>query len=236
MYKLPIQKVKDISKHWRYILMGIIVLVLLITLRVKNSKIQKLRTENSISSVLLDTISVYKNKLGTVTYEKQAFSVKLSALKDSYERLDDNSKSLLDKIDVLEKEKLLLSASNIDQVVELDTVYIAEPSEVDTINNTITFKDSTEFFQYDFLVEIEPPLLKMNKISFPNELYISHKCSDQKDKILISVVNSSDYYKINNIDSYIIPMDKKKSQFKTYVTIGGVCIGIGAIGTLILLN
>jgi hypothetical protein len=225
---------KLIIKYWGYILLLIIIIFLIIKIQFKNSKIEKLETQNNISLTLLDTIKVYKNKLNTLTYEKQSFNIKFNALEKEYDRLDKNSKNLVDKIRILEKEKNLISATNIYQSAVIDSLINNWPI-IDETNHTLTFYDSTTFLQYNMLVNLQPPSLNIRKLTLPNELFISYKKS--KESISVGVTNSSPYYKINDISSYIIPLDgNKKVPFKRYFIISGVSVVIGGTAALLLFN
>lgn len=102
-----------IKKYW-YI--GIILIISIwfgIDHYTQIKKVEKLSAENNILSVLNDTIKVYKNRLGTLSYEKEAFNTDLKALKKSYTILDKNSKELLNTISSLEREKKIITATNI---------------------------------------------------------------------------------------------------------------------------
>lgn len=60
----------------------------------------------------------------------------------------------------------------------------------------------------------------IKNISIPNTLYVSH--TFQEDKIIVSVNNSNDkYYKVNDINSYIIPIEqRRKSDWLTSGLVG----------------
>jgi hypothetical protein len=227
--------IQIVKKYWGYILLVIIIIFLVIKIQFKNSKIEHLETQNNISLTLLDSLKIYKNKLNTLTYEKQSFNVKFNALEKEYDRLDKNSKHLVDKIRILEKEKSLISASNIHQSVIIDSLINNWPV-IDEINHTLTFHDSTTFLQYNMLVYLQPPSLNIKKLSLPNELYISHKFTE--NGVSVKVVNSNDkYFKVNDITSYIIPLEgNKKVPVKRYFMIGGIGVFIGGTTALLLFN
>lgn len=223
-----------IKKYWAYVILLVIITILIISGWIDKNKIKKLQTENNISNVLLDSMDVYKNKLGTLTAEKQAFNVKLKDLEKAYDRLDKNSKELINKIDVLEKKNKLIEATNIHQSVVIDSLYNNKPI-VDKVKGTLTFSDNTKYLQYNFLVNTKQESLLIQNLYLPNELYISH--SFTKEGISVKVTNSNDkYFKTNDINSYIIPLDKAKFKLKPYLIVGGVGITIGAVGALFLIK
>jgi len=223
-----------IKKYWLYILLAGIIIFLVIKVQVYTRKVNKLQAQNNISLTLLDTVKVYKNKLNTLTYETQSFNVKYNTLEKEYDRLDKGAKKLVDKINILEKEKNLISAANIQLEAKIDSLINNWPI-IDEVNHTLTFYDSTTYLQYKFLINLQPPSLNIKNLTLPNELYISYK--KKNDAISIGVTNSSPYYKVNDINSYIIPLEaNKRVPFKRYFIIGGVGVGIGAIGTLLLIK
>jgi hypothetical protein len=227
-----------IKKHWKYIFLIILIIYLIISIRIKDAKIYRLGVQNSISETLLDTVKIYKNKLDELTYEKQAFNVKFSELKNSYDRLDEEGKAFVNRIRILENEnKKLIAATSVSQIITVDTIINIEPIK-DTINNTLQFKSDpkNEFLTYDFLIGIVPPKLTIQELTMKNDIYISHKFNNDNTRVLVNVNNSNPYFTVNDINSYVIPIDKK-SHFKNYVVVGGVGIGIGIglTGALLLL-
>lgn len=197
---------------------------------IQSKKISKLVAENSVLSAVNDTLKVYKNKLGTLTYQKQAINVKFTDLKRMYDLLDKNNKELFNKMSLLEKTNKLITATNIKQEAVIDSLLNVKPIEVSP--NLFQFSDSTKYLQYKMFVNtVQPknPTLLIDKLSIPNSLYVSHKF--EKDKIIVSVSNSNDkYYRVNDINSYIIPIEKKKKD--NWLTYG--LIGFGG-GILIML-
>lgn len=224
-----------LKKYKGYVLLGIIIIFLIIKIQFKTNKINKLEEQNNISLTLLDSVKVYKNKLNILTYEIKTFNVKYSSLEKEYDRLDKGAKNLVDKIKLLEKEKELIDATVVEQQVVIDSLYNNKPI-VDKIKGTLNFIDSTQYLKYNFLVNTKKESLLIQNLTIPNQLYISH--SFNKDGVSVKVVNSNDkYFKINDINSYIIPLEKhKKPPFKRYIIIGGLGVVIGGTATLLLLN
>ena len=228
-------------KHWKNVALVILIVFLVVSVKIKNNKINNLISENNIANTLLDTVTTYKNKLNELTYEKQAFNVKFSDLKNSYDKLDQSNKDFIDRIRILENEnKKLIAATSISQIVEVDPI-IDTTAIIDTVNNTLQFKDvvlnvdKDTLLKYDFLINTLSPKLTIQELSMPNILYISHKFNSDNTGVLVDVTNSNDYFKVNDINSYVIPIDKK-SHIKTYIKVGGISFAIGITGALILLN
>jgi hypothetical protein len=212
-----------------------------LSLGIKNRKINELTSQNNIQAVLLDTMVERTNKLGTVTAEKEAFHVELSSLQKKYNTLNAGSKELLDKINILEKKKALIQATNIHQQAIIDSLINNKPI-IDIPKGTVTYRDSlynkdkSIKLRYDFLIRMLDYQLTIRKLEMPNTLYISHKYSSDKTRVLVNVVNSNEYFKTLDIDSYIIPLEPNKSHFKTYLILGGVGIGVGIITALVFLK
>lgn len=188
---------------------------------IQSNKIRELKAKNNILSAVNDTLKVYKNKLGTLSSEKEAINVDYKALKGSYAILNSGYKELFDKIVLLENKNKLISATNIKQAATIDSLLNSKPIEV--APNYFQFKDSTEYLQYSMFFNTsipKTPTLLIEKINVPNNLYVSHRF--EKDKVIVSVNNSNDkYYKVNDINSYIIPIEqKKKSDWLTSGLVG----------------
>ena len=198
---------------------------------IQSNKISKLQAQNSVLIAVNDTLRVYKNKLGSLTYEKQAINVKYTDLKKMYDLLDKGNKELFDKMTTLERKNKLITATNIKQSVTIDSLLNVKPIEVSS--NLFQFKDSTKYLQYSMFFNTstpKSPTLLIDRINIPNSIYVSHKF--EKDKIIVSVSNSNDkYYRINDINSYIIPIEAKKK--KSNWLMSGL-IGFGG-GILIML-
>ena len=68
---------------------------------IQSNKISKLQAQNSVLIAVNDTLRVYKNKLGSLTYEKQAINVKYTdlkkklILKDEYFELEKKYKDII---------------------------------------------------------------------------------------------------------------------------------------------
>lgn len=122
-----INLMKFLKNYWLYIgLIGVIIF-LIINTKISINKINDLKAQNNILSVLQDSLHIYKNKLNQLTYEKQAFNVTLKKLQDSYGRLDTNNKELVNTINKLEKRNKLITATIIRQEVVIDSLLNTTP-------------------------------------------------------------------------------------------------------------
>jgi len=207
----------------------------------KTNEIAELNAKNNIQAVLLDTMTVRSNKLGSITAEKEAYEVELSFLQKDYDKLNAGSKELLNKIKVLENKKLLIEATNISQKAKIDSLInnkpnINKPKGIVTYKDSIYNKDKTVKLKYEFIVRMLDYQLTIKSIEMPNKLYISHKYSKDKSKVLVDVINSNEYFKTLDIDGYIISLNRNTSHFKTYLMIGGIGVGMGIITGLVFLK
>ena len=239
-----LKKVLEVLKKYSWTLLIILFVICLwmwVILGIKDRKINELASQNNIQAVLLDTMVERTNKLGTITTEKEAFQVQLSFLEKKYNTLNARSKELLDKINTLEKKKELIQATNIHQRAVIDSLINNKPI-IDIPKGTVTYRDSlynkdkSVKLRYEFLVRMLDYQLTIRKIEMPNTLYISHKYSSDKTRVLVNVVNSNEYFKTLDIDSYIIPLEPNNSHFKTYLIVGGVGVGVGIITALVFLK
>ena len=217
---------------------------------------KKYSTELKLREALLDSMVISKNKHGELVAEKRTLQGELSDLTSDNVKLNDDQKELLGRVKTLQKEKTVISAALVRQGVrigELENI-IASATEIDTINNTISFieNDTTKDFQYDLMVShvkpinLEtPPTLRFNNIYFPNTQIVtfSFDKNERKDyPISFSVSNSNPYYQTYNIESYAIkglsqenvnPTGWQKfgkffTQYGKYmlVGVGGVALGV----------
>ena len=213
-----------IKKYWSILVILILCIGFGVYYYTTNNKLIDLKAKANILSVLNDSIKVYKNKIGTLSYEREAFNVELKTLKKNYNILDKKSKELVNTISSLEKEKNLISATIIDQEAKIDSLINNNPTKIS--DKIYQFKDSTKYLSYNMFLNIsQSPSLLIKSLSIPNNLYISHKFYE--DKILVTVTNSNEkYYKVNDINSYIIPINKQKKNNSLLYGIGGFIGGV----------
>lgn len=226
--------IKYIKNNW-FLILTIIVLVIysIIYHKISENKISHLSKQNNIYSVQADSLKIYKNKLDEVTYEKQSLILTNKDIKNNYDLLDKNNKELVNKIKVLEKEEKVVSATNIDQTSKLDSIVDNHPANIDTVNSLINFVKDEKFLKYNITVNTKTPSLLIQSLEQPNKLFLTYAFNDKG--VSVKVTNSNPAYSVNNISSYIIPIEKPH-KFKTAVRWGTIGIGVGIVGTLFLLK
>jgi hypothetical protein len=85
-------------------------------------------------------------------------------------------------------------------------------------DTSIQFTSITPDFEYDLTVfnvkpiDLKIPKLTLNHIVFPNTQTVNFHWKEEKDgyPISFSVVNTNQYFKVNDIQSYAIPSLKKE--------------------------
>lgn len=222
-----------IKEYWKYITIIFLVIFLIISNNIKNEKISVLSQQNNILSVQEDSLKIYKNKLNETTYEKQSLTLTIKDLKNNSDILNNDNKKLLNKILALEKEKKVIAAVNISQIAHLDSILDDNPVVIDTTGHLIRFVKDEQFLKYNILVNYKSPFLLIQSLEQPNELFLSY--SFNESGINVKVTNSNPNFGVNNINSYIIPI-KKQNKFKTAFKWGTIGIGVGVVGTLLLIN
>ncbi len=219
---------------------------------IEDAKDSELKAVNVIKALTDSTIH-YKNQYDEAVAEKKSIQIDFSDLTNKNFSLTENQKELVERIKVLNKDKEVISAALIEANAEINKLRGSGIVTIDTTMKTVNFNDSVaKYFKYDITIEnVSPinikPVIVFNSLSLPNKQLINFHWNDNDKKngkpVSFSVSNSNPYYKIYNIDSYIIPeveMDVIKPNFwnrtknffkESGSTIGkigiGVAIGIG---------
>lgn len=183
----------------------------------------ELASEVKLKEALLDDVNTYRTKEGHWISEKRTLQLEITdvnnLLNDTVINLTDTQKELLNNIKNLKDRNNIISAALIDLEIELDSIVHDGITIVDTTNNTVTFSDayvdSTKQFDYGLTISnVVPfpkkaiPKLRFDSLSFQNKQFIKFYWEDNKKSgypISFSVTNSNGFFKINDIDSYVIP-------------------------------
>jgi cell division protein FtsB len=251
-------------------LSGIIIIILAIFLFAGGgyhiSRTDDLKDEISQRDKLIialkDSMRVSTDENGRLVSEKRTLQAEIFDLKDKNLNLSKNQKKLVKEVDQLRKKIDIIVAALIDETLKVDSLTKLIPTNIDTVNKLIVFKDKNEKVSYDMVVnnvlpsdtaKTKRPELVINKLEFPNEKLIEFHWGDRKDgyPVSFSVRNTNPYMQTNDIDSYAIPelqkpdtkpnnWQKIKRWFtrtgdKVLIFVGGVVVGtIG--GTIIGAN
>lgn len=245
----------------RWAILGILILLFIgIVLwnvqknRINELKIEK-RDEIKLRNALVDSLNTYKNKEDDWVYEKLSLQVSIKRLEDINGNLNTNQQKLLKRINEVEKDNMVISAALINAEFIIDSLMLGGVV-IDSTNKTIEFSDTLNpnlrysfkiFNVVPFSLDTEPEFL-IKKLSLPNDQFIDFKWEDNKKEgypVSFSVTNSNEYYKVYDINSYIIPSIRKddidpttwqkitqwfetKGKIVGYVA-GGVIIGSGGM-------
>lgn len=182
-----------------------------------NNLNDKYDTEILLRNAMQDTIKTYENKYGEVVDEKLTLQGNLKRINELYDKLSDNQKKLVDRLNNSEKDRKILAAANVKLQFEIDSLKnIISVGVVDTLNKTITFKESYPEIKYEFVVSNVLPYNKNIKVEhkivslyIPNEQLIEFHYNNKQRRdnfpVSFSITNTNKYMKTYDIDSYIIP-------------------------------
>lgn len=248
-------------KNWKIKDILVIILIFLIIIGgfqyFSNNKKwnDKYNSEIKLREALADSVEYFETENGELVAEKRTIQGDLDDLLKENVNLNKNQEALLNTVKRLNKEwnneREIWAAARIEYETLIDSLdnVIATASSIDTVNNTISFvqTDTAAHFIYDLDVlgvrpfsNYEIPQLRFNKIDFPNIQTITFQFDKNKRKdypISFSVINTNQYYKVYNVDSYTIPGIQKEVVNPTgfqkvwkWIKINGKYILIGATG------
>jgi hypothetical protein len=205
---------------------------------------------NKLISALNAEMKTYKNIYDEVVSEKLTIQADLNNLKKLNESLNDNQKMLFNKIQELNKKNEVIAAALIDMNIDISNIdkKLESEGKMGEYDNNVIFDYSDSNIEYSFSVnnivvdKNEKPIGELAKLTLPNTQTISfqwEKNRRQDYPVSFSVSNSNPYFKVYNIESYIIPEINKKelkptgwdkiTNFtnKTPSKVGLIGIGIG---------
>ena len=206
----------------------------------------KVKTTNALN----DSVRFYTNKYNEVVAEKLTLQGTVKEVTNKNNKLNANQIDLMNRVKELNKTNIVIAAANIKLQVKIDSL----ESTIGTYNpstNEITYKDSTKDIIYNIVANnvMEVPdtksKLKFLQLYIPNTQNINFQwVKDKKGDypVSFSVSNTNKYFKVYDIDSYIIPQVNKVeikpngwqkignflSNTGGKVTIFGVGVGVGS--------
>ena len=204
----------------------------------------------NLNKALADTLHHFQTKEGDWGVEKRTIQAELSTLKDKNLVLTDNQKKLVKQIEDQNKTSQTIAAALIQLTAKVEGLSNEKPSVV--TDSTVQFVAVSPDFEYDLTVfnvkpiDLKIPKLTLNRIAFPNTQTINfHWKDDRKEGYPVSfnVINTNPYFKVHDIQSYVIPELKREKVKPTFwqkvgqfgksrggkLTIFGVGVGVGAI-------
>ena len=213
----------------------------------------KYETEVKLKDALLDTLHTYQNKEKEWVTEKRTIQESLENLQKINGQLTDFQRELLRRVAELSDKYNIIAAALIKTNVKIDSLLHKGKVEIDSVNKTVNYSDSSTIVMPDKskkIVEynitatrvvpafpnIKPGLI-INSMTFPNEQFVEfHWLKNKKANypVAFSVSNSNGYFKTTNIESYAIPdMKYEGSKFDQWLAKNGkilMYLGIGAGG------
>lgn len=252
------------DNRWAILLVIILLLVGGGIFRLQSNKIKewknKHQTEVKLRNALIDSVDYYQNEYGEVVAEKLTLQESVKNLEKIKTDLTASQQELLKRVKALDKDKSIITAALIEAEARIDSMLGTGWVEVNPLDSTITFTDTTEFLLYDISVgnafaatSLKDPTIMFNYLSMPNKQFVEFHWKDEKKEgypIEFSVSNSNKYFKTYNINSYAIPELQKEvinptgwQKVGRWFTKNGKIVGfvaggvvVGAAGTYMLMK
>lgn len=207
------------EKYYKYgFLIAILAIIALCYKSCSDSKeLKSVKVEAlNVTKALTDTLHHFKTKEGDWGVEKKTIQAELSTLKDANLNLNSNQKLLIKEVERQNKTATTIAAALIELTAKVEGLTNDNAIVGDsTVNFPFTSKD----LQYNLTVfnvkpiDFKKPRLTINTLSFPNTQTVNFNWKDDKREgfpVSFSVVNTNQYFKVSNIESYIIPSINKK--------------------------
>ena len=178
----------------------------------------ELSQEHSFLAAIQDTARTYKDALGRVVIEKQAAQTQVATLTQNYKLLSRNQKLLATNIISLpsQERKQLVAATEVKQearivrIIQVDSLHHWQ-SHTDTLSYSIRALGDT---------------LSIDSLSIPNQLFLEQH-RGKNGAVTVTARNSNPLIQNRDIDSILIPADKKPSPIgKLLLFLAGVAGGI----------
>jgi hypothetical protein len=174
--------------------------------------------EVNLRKALTDTIRHFITQEGLIGAEKRTLQTELSTLKDNNLNLTENQKALIKEVERQNKTATTFAAA----LIELKAEVVGLKNDKPTVQTDSSVQFAPKVgdnsydpnFVYDISIfnvkpfELKTPTLSISKIEFPNTQKINFNWRDNKEEgypVSFSVINSNPYFKVNDIESYVIP-------------------------------
>lgn len=212
--------------------------------------------KNKTNRALNDSVRFYVNKYNEIVAEKLTLQGKVKDIIDKNNKLTENQNDLMKRVVEINKKNVVIAAANVKLIVMVDSLR-SVTGIYNPLTKSVPFSDSTSTIKYKInvsnIAEIinKKPTLQITDLYLPNIQKIDfHWSKDSKldHPVSFSVVNTNKYFKVNDIDSYIIPeinkntikpngWEKIGNFFKnggSKITIFGTGVGVGALAIFLL--
>lgn len=263
--KKILEFIKNYLKNNRLITVGIIVLLLMVlTIKLQRNTIFDLKDEHQneikLNNALNDSVSFYKNVYGEVVAEKLTIQETVKNLEKINNKLTESERELIARVKEANKENTVIAAALVEANLIIKLLQAKGNVVINSKDTTITFSDTTKHMEYEIVIgkvipmpfNVKPTLL-FRHMKFQNKQMVKFIWENDKKEgypVKFTMSNSNPYYKINKINSYIIPniikedidptgWQKFEKWFvkngKTVIYISAGAAG-GAAGTYILMK
>ncbi len=212
----------NLDKIYKYgFLIAIFALIALGYKSCSDSKaLSSVKTEESnLRKALTDTLTHFQTKEGDWGVQKRTMQTELSTLKDDNLNLNANQKALIKEVERQNKTATTIAAALIELTAKVEGL---ENDNAVVTDSTVNFPYTSNDLKYNFTIsnvkplEFKKPKLRINNLEFPNTQTINFHWKDDKEEgnpIAFSVVNTNQYFKVHDIQSYAIP-EVKKAELK----------------------
>lgn len=213
----------------------------------------KLVARDKLNNALNAKMVVVVDDNGKLRHDKLTLQATQKELLDRNDRLSNNQKELVSYVKEVSKRSDIIAAGLVDMKVQIAKLSIKKPT-AETDSSVVFTQESDSI---NFVAKVnnvkalagKTPTLDIIDLKIPNKLLLDFQWGKKKDgsAVSFSVTNSNPLFKVNDIDSYIIPeivIDKVKPNFwqKTKLFIGGklvpvligVGVGVGVIAIILL--
>lgn len=196
----------------------VVIAILIVLLSIKSCENSKIIKENKEKQTFLttlnDSLHVTRNKNNELEYSKKSLQNNISFLKQNINILSNNQKQLVKDI---EDNKNIIAGMKAKIEVLVEHVKVngkyKQPNDTTLIFTSDSSTDKN--LQYDITISgVKPsykPQLIINKIELPNTTTIKFEWEAEKNyPVKGTIINSNPYFKVDTLDSFIIPEIKKE--------------------------
>jgi len=249
------KNIKNITVVLLLLLFGIN--IFLFQLRTNHLK-DTITSERKLNEALKDSVQFFQTNNGELVAEKRTLQGDIKDLLNKNTGLSKEQKDLLLTVNRLNKEwrkdRVIFAGATIKYKSLIDSLntVIAVASNIDTLSNKVSFvnNDTSSNFIYNIdILNVRPnplnyiPKIKINGLDFPNTQTITFNwdINDRKDyPVSFSVLNTNKYYKVYNIESFVIPELNKNiidpngwQKTWRWIKVNGKYILVGGAGILV---
>jgi hypothetical protein len=238
--------IQAFKRNFLFIIIQLIIVFLLFQYHqtVENNLETKLKEQTSLTRAMRAEMTQLKNQDNELVSSKISLNADLEEVKKNYEYLSTNQKKIVDR---MSKDKKSFAGTIADMEVRMGSLTV-DGSAVN--DSTVSFSVESDTISFKAKVNGVAPLnnnpkLEIKDLKIPNDMSVVFNWGEKKDGYpsTVSIVNSNPLFKVNNIDSYVIPEIRKEEikptffqrmgrTFNTSKTPFIIGVGVGAAGVV----